>query len=310
METIFITHPSFYQHEMGAGHPESPLRLQAVQKHLAQTGLTNMLHEMTALKAKEEDLSRVHSLHHIATMQQYAPETGYFSIDSDTVLNPHTLEAAYYAAGAGILAVDQVMAGHAQRAFCAVRPPGHHACFDQAMGFCFFNNVAVAAAYAIERYQLDQVVIVDFDVHHGNGTEDIFAHQDQVQMFGFYQHPFYPHARHLPEAPNMYNEAVPAGTESTAIRDLVTQSWLPRLRQLKPKLLFFSAGFDAHTEDAMAQMHLTEADFAWITDQVMQATAISTHGRVISMLEGGYALDALARSVAAHIKVLAGLATK
>ena len=160
METIFITHPSFYQHEMGAEHPESPLRLEAIQQHLERTGLANKLQMMTALKAKEEDLSRVHSLHHIAKIRQYAPETGYYSIDGDTLLNPHTLEAAYYAAGAGVLAVDEVMSGRAQRAFCAVRPPGHHACFDQAMGFCFFNNVAVAAAYAIEKYALDQVVIM------------------------------------------------------------------------------------------------------------------------------------------------------
>ena len=308
METIFITHPSFYQHEMGAEHPESPLRLEAIQQHLERTGLANKLQMMTALKAKEEDLSRVHSLHHIAKIRQYAPETGYYSIDGDTLLNPHTLEAAYYAAGAGVLAVDEVMSGRAQRAFCAVRPPGHHACFDQAMGFCFFNNVAVAAAYAIEKYALDQVVIIDFDVHHGNGTEDIFAHQDQVQMFGFYQYPFYPHARHLPAATNMYNEAVPAGAGSALIRELVLTQWLPRLRQLKPKLVLFSAGFDAHAEDEMAQMCLTEEDFAWITAQGIQATMLSTHGRVISILEGGYALGALARSVTAHIKVLAGLA--
>lgn len=310
METIFITHPSFYQHEMGATHPESPLRLESIQKHLELVGLADVLQEMMAVKVKDEDLLRVHSLHHITKMRQYAPTIGYYAIDEDTVLNPHTLEAAYYAAGAGVLAVDEVMSGRAQRAFCAVRPPGHHAGFDQAMGFCFFNNVAVAAAYAIEEYSLDQVVIVDFDVHHGNGTEDIFAHQEQVHMFGFYQYPFYPHARHLPAAANMYNEAVPAGTGSQFIRDLVTTSWLPRLRQLKPKLVLFSAGFDAHSEDNMAQMHLSEEDFAWITAQVIQATTLSTHGRVVSMLEGGYALEALARSVAAHIKVLAGIANK
>lgn len=307
METIFITHPSFYQHEMGADHPESPVRLEAIKKHLEQTGLAKQLQEKTALKAKEEDLLRVHSLHHIAKMQQYAPATGYYNIDGDTLLNPHTLEAAYYAAGAGVMAVDAVMSGQAQAAFCAVRPPGHHACFDQAMGFCFFNNVAVAAAYALEQYELDQVVIIDFDVHHGNGTEDIFAHQNQVQMFGFYQYPFYPYARHAPAAENMHNDAVPAGVGSSFIRELVTTNWLPRLRQLKPKLVFFSAGFDAHAADELGQMQLTEDDFAWITEQVMCATQLSAHGRAVSLLEGGYTPAALARSVAAHIKVLARL---
>lgn len=304
METIFITHPSFYQHEMGADHPESPLRLEAIKKHLEQTGLAQRLQEKIALKVKEEDLLRVHSLHHIAKIRQSAPVSGYYSIDEETVLNPHTLEAAYYAAGAGIMAVDEVMSGQVKAAFCAVRPPGHHACFDQAMGFCFFNNVAVAAAYALERYQLDQVVIVDFDVHHGNGTEDIFAHQDQVQMFGFYQYPLYPNARHAPAAANMHNEAVPAGADSHAIRELVTACWLPRLRQLKPKLILFSAGFDAHEADSLGQMCLHADDFAWITSQVIQATQLSAHGRVVSILEGGYAPEALASSVAAHLEVL------
>lgn len=307
METIYITHPIFRLHEMGADHPEAPYRLEAINKQLENNGLLEVLRSVQAKKAMDVDLQRVHSLHHISSLKEKAPQQGYVAVDSDTRLNQHSLEAAYYAAGAGICAVDEVFSTRAKKAFCAVRPPGHHACYDKAMGFCFFNNIAVAAAYALEKYALDQVVIIDFDVHHGNGTEDIFAHNDQVQMFGFYQHPLYPGARHSPPASNMYNEPVPAGAGSSDIRHIVNTYWLPRLRQLKPKVLFISAGFDAHQDDDMAQLLLTDDDFAWITCQVIQATAQSTEGRVISMLEGGYDLASLSRSVQAHIEVLAGL---
>lgn len=307
METIYITHPIFHLHEMGEEHPESPHRLDSINKQLEQSGLADVLRLVRAQKATNDDLLRVHSLHHIANLEKNAPQSGYYALDSDTRLNKYTLEAAYYAAGAGMVAVDEIFSGHASMAFCAVRPPGHHACFDKAMGFCFFNNISVAAAYAIEKYHLDQVVIIDFDVHHGNGTEDIFAHNDQVHMFGFYQHPLYPGARHSPQAPNMYNEPVPAGADSATIRHIVNTYWLPQLRQLKPKLLLISAGFDAHQDDDMAQMQLQDEDFAWITQQVIQATSSSTQGRVISMLEGGYDLPSLSRSVQAHLQVLVGL---
>lgn len=310
METIYITHPIFRLHEMGAGHPETPLRLEAIEKQLLNEGLADLLRTVQAKQATDEDLLRVHSLHHIANLQKNAPQSGYYSIDADTTLNAHTLEAAYYAAGAGVVAIDEIFSGRAQNAFCAVRPPGHHASTEQAMGFCFFNNIAVAAAYALDQYQLDQVVIIDFDVHHGNGTEDIFAHNDQVQMFGFYQHPLFPGSRHSPQAPNMYNEPVQAGADSDTIRHVIETHWLPRLRQLKPQLVLFSAGFDAHQDDNMGQLQLQDEDFAWITHQVLQATATSTQGRVVSMLEGGYDLASLSRSVHAHIKVLAGLYDK
>lgn len=310
METIYITHPIFRLHEMGAEHPEAPNRLDAIDKQLENTGLADVLSAVYAEKAMDEDLLRVHSLHHIAFLQKNAPQSGYYSIDADTRLNVHTLEAAYYAAGAGMVAVDAVFSGKAKTAFCAVRPPGHHACFDKAMGFCFFNNIAVAAAYALEKYKLNQVVIIDFDVHHGNGTEDIFAHNDQVHMFGFYQHPFFPGARHAPQALNMYNEPVSAGADSATIRHIVNTYWLPQLSQLKPELLLISAGFDAHQEDDMAQLRLCDEDFAWITDQVMQATATTTQGRVISMLEGGYDPASLSRSVQRHLQVLAGLSNR
>lgn len=310
METVFITHPIFRLHEMGTWHPEAPARLDAIDEQLLKDGVAGLLRTVQSKQATDKDLLRVHSSHHIANLQKNAPQSGYYAIDADTTLNTHTLEAAYYAAGAGIVAADEIFSGRAQTAFCAVRPPGHHATKNQAMGFCFFNNIAVAAAYALDQYELDQVVIVDFDVHHGNGTEDIFAHHGQVHMFGFYQHPLFPGGRHSPPAANMYNEPVPAGADSATIRHIVNTYWLPRLRQLKPQLLLFSAGFDAHQDDNMAQLQLNDEDFAWITHQVMQATASSTQGRVLSMLEGGYDLASLSRSVQAHIQVLAGLSNK
>lgn len=308
MKTIYITHPVFGLHEMGEHHPESPSRLEAIEQRLQTEGeLSQALHTLLAVKASDEDLLRVHLPHHIAHLKASAPSAGYYAIDADTRLNQHTLEAAYYAAGAGILAIDEIFSGTAQTAFCAVRPPGHHATADRAMGFCFFNNIAVAAAYALDKCKLNQVVIVDFDVHHGNGTEDIFAHNEQVHMFGFYQHPLFPGAAHSPAASNMYNEPVSAGAGSETIRNIVIEKWLPRLKQLKPELLLFSAGFDAHQNDSLGQLQLNEEDFAWITSTLMQATAASTQGRVLSMLEGGYELTSLSRSVQAHLQVLAGL---
>lgn len=308
MKTILITHPIYTLHEMGTSHPESPARLEAINARLQKnTALSALLHEVSPKKATDEDLLRVHTAHHIAKLKEKAPKTGYYSIDGDTVLNPHTLEAAYYAAGAGITAIDALFDGSANTAFCAVRPPGHHATANRAMGFCFFNNVAVAAAYAIEKYQLKQVLIVDFDVHHGNGTEAIFAHHEAVQMFGFYQHPLFPGAALSPEASNMHNVPVSAGAGSKAIRQIVTEQWLPKVEQLKPELLLFSAGFDAHHNDPLGQLQLTEEDFAWITKQLMQATAASTQGRVLSLLEGGYELSALSSSVEAHLQELADL---
>lgn len=307
MKTIYVTHPVFLLHEMGDQHPEAPSRLEAIDAQLQEQGVSQLLRSVRALKATDEDLLRVHNQQHIDNLKENAPSSGYYPIDGDTLLNPHTLEAAYYAAGAGIVAVDEIFSGKAKTAFCAVRPPGHHATAERAMGFCFFNNIAVAAAYALSEYKLNQVVIVDFDVHHGNGTEDIFAHNDQVQMFSFYQHPLFPGAAHSPAAPNMYNKAVSAGADSATIRQVVNEHWLPKLRQLKPELLLFSAGFDAHQDDRLGQLQLRDEDFAWITSQVMQATTASTQGRVLSMLEGGYELASLSRSVQAHLKVLAGL---
>jgi acetoin utilization deacetylase AcuC-like enzyme len=225
-------------------------------------------------------------------------------IDPDTSINVHSWDAILMAAGAAIDATDAVIAGELANAFCAVRPPGHHATRNQAMGFCFVNNVAVAAKYALERHGLKRVAIIDFDVHHGNGTEDIVAGDNRILMCSFYQHPFYPVWDHA-TAPNLVNLPVPAYTKGMDIRELVEMMWIPRLEAHKPEMIFISAGFDAHREDDMGQMGLVEQDYAWLTRRIKDMAMRHAKGRIVSCLEGGYALSALARSVEAHLRELA-----
>ena len=208
-------------------------------------------------------------------------------------------------AGAALAATDAVMAGELENAFCATRPPGHHACRDKAMGFCFFNNVAVAAKYALERHGLKRVAIVDFDVHHGNGTEDIVAGDERILMVSFFQHPLYPYDGSQSTASNLVNVPVPAYTKGMAVRELIDTYWIPRLEEHRPEMIFISAGFDAHREDDLGQMGLVEQDYAWITDRIKDVARRHSSKRIVSCLEGGYALSALGRSVEAHIRVLA-----
>jgi acetoin utilization deacetylase AcuC-like enzyme len=239
--------------------------------------------------------------------EQAAGGPNYAHLDADTAINAHTWQAALRSAGAALAATDAVIAGDLENAFCAVRPPGHHALHNQAMGFCFFNNVAVAAKYAVERHGLKRVAVVDFDVHHGNGTEDILAGDDRVLMVSFFQHPFYPHSGTENPAANMLNIPVPAYTKGMDVRELVETYWVPRLEEFKPEMIFISAGFDAHREDDMGQMGLTEQDYAWITDRIRTIALRHAKGRIVSCLEGGYSLSALGRSVEAHLRVLADL---
>ncbi|GAA5181440.1 histone deacetylase family protein [Niveibacterium umoris] len=292
---------------MGAMHPECPDRLSAIQDRLIASGIDSFLAFHDAPQASIEQLARVHPVRHVEDLIGSAPERGIKHIDPDTAMCPHTIRAALRAAGAGVLAVDLVMRGEVNNAFCAVRPPGHHAERDRAMGFCFFNNIAVAVAHALEAHGLKRVAIIDFDVHHGNGTENIFAGDERVLMAGFFQHPFYPYTGAEGVAHNMVNVPVPAGTRGDTIKDLVADVWLPALRNFAPEALFISAGFDAHYEDDMASLGLVEADYSWITLQLRQFAEQHCGGRIVSMLEGGYALSALARSAVAHVKVLADL---
>jgi acetoin utilization deacetylase AcuC-like enzyme len=314
MSTAIYTHPDCQLHEMGRWHPESPQRLQAIEDQLIASRIDTLLDRREAPLAKKEDLQLVHSDEAIALVQDHIPPEGYddhryYPIDGDTSLNAHSWKAAMRAAGAAIAATDAVIDGELENAFCAIRPPGHHARPSVAMGFCLFNNIAIAARHAMDVRGLKRVAIVDFDVHHGNGTEDAFAGEPRVLMVSFFQHPFYPYSGVHREgsAANMINVPVPAFTKGDVVRQLVTEKWLPALHAHKPEMLFISAGFDAHKEDDLGQMGLVEADYAWMTEQIMDVAKEHAKGRIVSCLEGGYNLSALGRSVVAHVKTLAGL---
>jgi acetoin utilization deacetylase AcuC-like enzyme len=299
---------------MGPGHPECPERLDAIEDRLLASGVGLVLERRDAPEASPDDIELAHTRMHVAGLRGLKQELdehitaggrGYAQIDPDTLMNPETWHAALHAAGAALAATDAVIAGELANAFCAVRPPGHHACRDRAMGFCFLNNVAIAAKYALARHGLKRVAIVDFDVHHGNGTEDIFAGDERALMVGFFQHPFYPYSGADTKAPNMVNLPVPAYTRGMAIREMIEQSWLPRLEDFKPEMIFISAGFDAHREDDLGQLGLVESDYTWITQRVKEIADKYGQGRIVSTLEGGYNLSALGRSVEAHLRVLA-----
>lgn len=315
-KTGYFTHPDCRRHEMGPGHPECPQRLDAIEDRLLVTGVGDALERHDAPRASLNDIELAHGKLHVAALRGLALEideqvaaggSPYAHIDADTLMNGHTWEAAQRAAGAAIAATDAVLAGDLENAFCAVRPPGHHACRDRAMGFCFINNVAVAARYALERHGLQRVAVVDFDVHHGNGTEDILAGDGRVLMVSIFQQGLYPFNGDQPLGSNMVNLPVPAYTRGMAVRELVEQHWLPALEAFEPQLIFISAGFDAHREDEMGQLGLVEADYAWITGRIRDVARRHCQGRIVSCLEGGYNLSALARSVEAHVRVLADL---
>jgi acetoin utilization deacetylase AcuC-like enzyme len=304
MTLALIAHADCRRHDMGAGHPECPDRLAAIEDQLIASGLEPLLQRHEAPLATDAELARVHPQDYIDGIRTSSPASGIVHLDPDTAMSPGTLDAALRAAGAGVLATDLVMRGEANRAFCVVRPPGHHACRERAMGFCFFNNIAVAARHALEAHGLKRVAIVDFDVHHGNGTEDIFSYDERVLMAGTFQHPFYPFSGTGMVADNMANVPLRSGAGGKEFREAFEQVCLPRLAAFRPQMIFISAGFDAHAEDDMAMLRLVEADYAWVTGQIRRIADEHAGGRVVSMLEGGYALSALGRSVMAHLKAL------
>jgi acetoin utilization deacetylase AcuC-like enzyme len=292
---------------MGNWHPESPLRLRAIDDRLHAAHLFDHLAHHEATRVKRSELLRVHDAAYIDFIEAASPGEGQHALDPDTSMNPHSLEAARHAAGGAVMAVDMAMRGEIANAFVACRPPGHHATRNQAMGFCLFNNVAVAAAHALAAHGLERVAIVDFDVHHGNGTEDIFRDDPRVMLCSTFQHPFYPYCGADSSSDHVVNVPLPAGTTGSAYREAFSARIMPRMEAFRPQMLFFSAGFDGHREDDMAQFGLVEADYVWITEQVMGVAARHAAARIISVLEGGYDLDSLGRSVAAHIKTLADL---
>ena len=308
MRTGYYTHPDCVRHEMGPDHPECPARLAAIEDRLISAGLDWVLERPQVPLAQERELERAHSALYLAELRDRGGvDEGYAWIDPDTLMNPHTLRAALRAAGAAVAATDAVLDGRLDNAFCAVRPPGHHATHDRAMGFCFINNIAVAARHALDVRGLERVAVVDFDVHHGNGTEDILAGDSRALMVSFFQHPFYPYSGTEQPASNMLNVPLPAYSAGAQVREVVAHRWLPRLREFAPQMIFISAGFDAHREDDMGQMGLVESDYAWITRAIRELADEVCQGRIVSCLEGGYNLNALGRSVVEHLRVLAGV---
>jgi len=315
-KTGYYTHNDCRRHEMGPGHPECPARLDAIADRLLASGVADALEHRDAPLAALADIELAHARMYVAALrglslrvaeEEDAGGPQHMQLDTDTAINRHTWNAALRSAGAALAATDAVMAGEVENAFCSVRPPGHHATRDKAMGFCFFNNVAVAAKYALQRYNLERVAVVDFDVHHGNGTEDILAGDMRVLMVSIFQHPFYPFSGDSNPAPNMLNVPVPAYTRGMDVRDIVEMMWIPRLENFKPEMIFISAGFDAHKEDDMGQLGLTEQDYTWMTMRIKEIARRFAKGRIVSCLEGGYMPTALARSVEAHVRVLADL---
>ena len=311
MTTAFFSHPECRRHDMGAGHPECAQRLDAIDDHLLATGLDIALTRHDAPLVDLRDVELAHTHHYVAELkdllEQVEANGERRALDPDTVAGPGTWRAALRAAGAAVAATDAVLDGRAENAFCAVRPPGHHATRSAAMGFCFFNNVAIAARHALDVRGLQRVAVVDFDVHHGNGTEDILAGDERVLMVSFFQHPLYPYCGEVPKGDNMLNLPLPPYTRGAEMREIVEAMWMPRLEEFKPQMVFISAGFDAHREDDLGQLGLVEADYEWLTRRIKAVADRHAGGRIVSCLEGGYALGALARSVAAHLRVLADL---
>lgn len=307
MVTAYISHSDFLLHDTGPGHPENADRLKAIDARLKADSIWERLVKCDAPKANWKQIANVHDLNYIEKVQRMFPLRVPQYLDGDTRLSEFSLEAALRAAGGCVNAVDLVMSGSVENAFCAVRPPGHHACIDQAMGFCVFNNIAVAAMHAINAYRLQRVLIVDFDVHHGNGTEDIFADNPNVLMCGFFQSPFYPMSGGLDGPSNMVNCPVPAGKGLESVKEHIQSHWIDAIDAFNPQLVLISAGFDAHVDDPLANLKLTTEDYGWLTGFVKRVADTYCGGKLVSSLEGGYNPNALADSVLAHLSELSAV---
>jgi acetoin utilization deacetylase AcuC-like enzyme len=305
--TAFISHPDTLLHIMDGSHPESPARITAIKDRLAQEKLLDRLQQHEAPVATDEQLSRVHSPAYVKRIREIAPPAGLIRLDADTAMGPMTLSAALHAAGAAVLATDLVISGKADNAFCCVRPPGHHAGVANAAGFCIFNNVAVGVAHAVARHGIQRAAIIDFDVHHGDGTENIFKDNPKVMLCSTFQHPFYPYRGADSRTERMVNVPLPAMTSGKSFRQSVEKEFAPALEKFKPEMVFVSAGFDAHALDPLAELRLVREDYVWITEFIKDVAARHAKGRIVSMLEGGYDLPSLADSATAHVKTLAGI---
>lgn len=310
-KTGYFSHPDCRRHDMGRGHPECPARLDAIEDRLLASGVADALDRREAPLASTDQIELAHDRMHVASLRGLAEEvreqedaggTDLLPIDPDTAMNRHTWNAVLRAAGAALAATDAVIAGELENAFCSVRPPGHHACRARPMGFCLFNNVAVGAAHALEAHGLERVAILDFDVHHGNGTEDIFRDDPRVMMVSTFQHPFYPHSGVDGRSARMVNVPLAAHSGREALRAAVEQQWAPALEGFRPQALLVSAGFDAHADDGMAGLDWRDGDYAWLGAWIAAAAARHCGGRAVSVLEGGYDLPALEHSVGAYLE--------
>jgi acetoin utilization deacetylase AcuC-like enzyme len=302
---LYYTDPGCLAHDVMPDHPERPDRLRAISQRLAETGLLDDLHIQQVQPLDISQMHKAHSTEHVAFLQQMSPQSGTVSIDPDTHMCVDSLVAAQLAAGAVTQAVDAVLGGQDKRAFCAVRPPGHHAERNDAMGFCLFNSIALGALSALEQPGIERVAILDFDVHHGNGTVDIFRDDPRVLVCSSYQYPFYPNRMADVQAEHIIHTPLAAGTGSRDFRVAIERDWLPALSLHQPQLILVSAGFDAHMDDPLAQLELSTDDYRWVTELIMSAANNSAKGRVVSALEGGYDLEALAASAAIHVETLA-----
>jgi len=306
MPTLFITHPACLNHLTPPGHPERPDRLRAIERTFADD-LFQPLIRAEAPAADLDTIALCHPMDYVTAVRDASPKSGMVQIDADTSMSPGSFEAALRAAGGGAHAVDEVMAGRVSNAFVATRPPGHHTETARPMGFCLFNNAAIAARYAQKRHGIDHAAIVDFDVHHGNGSQDIFWSDKTVMYCSTHQMPLYPGTGARSERgvhDTIVNAPLSPGDGGAAFRQAFESVILPRLRDFRPELIVISAGFDAHQRDPLANLNLLEADFLWATQKIVEVAQASANGRVVSMLEGGYDLEGLAKSAAAHVSAL------
>lgn len=304
--TAWISAPECRTHFAESGHPESPQRLEAIERELKKSLLWPLLQKVAAPEVTDIQLARVHTRNYLFSLESRTPQSGVVKISEDTFLGNNTLAAARFGAGAAVKAVDMVMKRHAKNAFCAIRPPGHHAHADKAAGFCFINNAAVAAMHAIAEYRLQRVAVIDFDLHHGDGTEDIFQNDPRVMLLSSFESPLYPFSGtdYRGRNPHIINTPLKAGDGSNEFRDIVRTRWLPQLAGFRPQLVICSAGFDAHRNDPLGHLNLDEADFEWLTKKIMLIANRHAKGRIVSILEGGYQLASLAASAKAHIACL------
>ena len=307
LPTAYISHRDCLRHDTPSWHPENARRLSAIEDALAAAQLLEFLRRVDAPEVTQAQLARVHQTDYLVAVEAALPSEGYVYLDPDTVMGTGSLAAAKRAAGAVVTAVDLLMTGEIDNAFCAIRPPGHHAESARAMGYCIYNNVAVGAAHALASHGLQRVAILDFDAHHGNGTEQIFRHDQRVMFCSIFQYPFYPGTPLVEPGDRMISIPLAADAKGEELRNAVNDHWLPALNLFEPEMIFVSAGFDAHRDDDSSDVSLSDADYRWLSEKIMTAAVATASGRIVSVLEGGYELHSLGRCAAAHVRVLMGL---